>query len=28
VLVSTFEFAGIVNYEGSQDAAETARANP
>jgi hypothetical protein len=28
VLVSTFEFAGIVNYEGSQDAAESARANP
>jgi hypothetical protein len=28
VLVSTFEFAGIVNYEGTQDAAESARANP
>jgi hypothetical protein len=28
VLVSTFEFAGIVNYEGSQEAAESARANP
>jgi len=28
VLVSTFEFAGIVNYEGSDGAAESARANP
>ena len=28
VLVSTFEFAGVVNYEGSDGAAESARANP
>jgi hypothetical protein len=28
VLVSTFEFAGVVNYEGAEDAAETARTNP
>jgi hypothetical protein len=28
VLVSTFEFAGIVNYEGTQDTAESARVNP